>query len=308
VRAAVLSGEGATPSIDDFDEPRPGDGEVLIHVDTVGLGGWDILRRYQFGVGYPSVIRGEGVGRTDDGRRVYFGEHAVPPFGGWAERVIVPAEEVWEVPDGVEDRLAITMGIAGTGALLPLESARIQPGESVLVVGATGTVGQVAVQLARHLGAARVVGAARGEDALTRMRERGLIDALVVMGTGDDEAALKTEAGDGYDVVLEMIYGEAFLAALKATRLGARVVSIGVAGSMTANLNIADLFQRWHTCQGTGHYPPAYRREVWLRLLDLSREQNIDVEYKEFGFDHAGEAWIAQRDSPRAKVVATVGK
>jgi hypothetical protein len=98
------------------------------------------------------VIRGEGVGRTVDDRRVYFGELSVAPFGAWAERTLVPAEEVWEVPDDVDDVLAITMGIAGTGALPPLEQVRIQPGETVLIFGATGTLGHIALQLAGVLG------------------------------------------------------------------------------------------------------------------------------------------------------------
>ena len=80
-----------------------------------------ILGAYRLGVQFPCVIRGEGVGRAPDGRRVYFGERSVAPFGAWAEQTLVPTEEVWDVPDDVDDVLAITMGIAGTGALLPLD-------------------------------------------------------------------------------------------------------------------------------------------------------------------------------------------
>jgi NADPH:quinone reductase-like Zn-dependent oxidoreductase len=66
------------------------------------------------------VIRGEGVGRTADGQRAYFGERSVLPFGAWAERTLVPAEEVWAVPDDVDDKTAISMGIAATGTIVPL--------------------------------------------------------------------------------------------------------------------------------------------------------------------------------------------
>jgi NADPH:quinone reductase-like Zn-dependent oxidoreductase len=306
MRAAVLPERGASPRVHEFDEPAPSDGDVLIHVQTAGLGGWDILGRYMLPVSYPCVVRGEGVGRTDDGRRVYFGERSVPPFGAWAERTIVPSEEVWDVPDGIDDKLAITMAIAGTGALVPLESANIKTGESVLIVGATGAVGQIALRLARHLGAGRVVGAARSDDALARLLERGLADAVVTMGTGDDTARLKDEAGEGFDVVLDMIYGDAFLAALKATRPGARVVTMGAQETLTTNLNIVDLFSRTHTCIGTGHLPPAERRAIWERLLDLAREKQIEVDYTEFTLEQSAEAWSAQRDSPRAKVVARI--
>ena len=151
MRAAVMSERGAAPVVGEFREPEPRPGAVLIDVDTAGLGGWDVLGAYRLGVEFPCVIRGEGVGRAADGRRVYFGERSVLPFGAWAERTLVPAEEVWDVPDDVDDRTAITLGIAATGALVPLELARIQPGEQVLILGATGTLGLLALQLARRL-------------------------------------------------------------------------------------------------------------------------------------------------------------
>ncbi|UUZ73965.1 hypothetical protein LP415_14050 [Polaromonas sp. P1(28)-8] len=126
MRAAVISERGAPPVVGQFREPEPREGAVLIDVDTAGLGGWDVLGAYRLGVEYPCVIRGEGVGRNPEGQRVYFGERSVLPFGAWAERTLVPAEEVWEVPDNVDDKTAISMGIAATGAIVPLELANIQ--------------------------------------------------------------------------------------------------------------------------------------------------------------------------------------
>lgn len=194
MRAAVLAHDGAAPVVQQFDEPGPAEGAVVIDVTTAGLGAWDIWSRYQFPVSYPCVIRGEGVGRTEDGRRVYFGERSVPPFGAWAERTVVPAAEVWQVPDDVDDKLAIAMAIAGTGAFVPLRQAGIQPGENVLVVGGTGALGQIALQLARHLGAGRVVAAGRDETALARVARQGIADAVARIGTGDDAAALRAAA------------------------------------------------------------------------------------------------------------------
>jgi len=177
---------------------QPLDGSVLIDVDTAGLGGWDVLGAYRLGVEYPCVIRGEGVGRAPDGRRVYFGERSVLPFGAWAERTLVPQAEVWNVPDDVDDKTAISMGIAATGAIVPLEKAAIQKGEKVLILGATGTLGQIALQLARGLGAGKVVGAARSAEALGRLKSRGLADEVVTLGGSDDVAALKDAADGGF--------------------------------------------------------------------------------------------------------------
>lgn len=306
MKAAVISERGAAPVVQDFQEPAAQDGAILIDVDTAGLGGWDVLGAYRLGVQFPCVIRGEGVGRAPDGRRVYFGERSVMPFGAFAERTLVPAEEVWDVPDGVDDKTAITMGIAATGALIPLEQAKIQKGEQVLILGATGTLGQVALQLARYLGAGKVVAAARSAEALERVKARGLADDIVVLGGDDDVAALKAVAGPGFDVVLDLVCGQPMLNALKATRWGARIMTIGTGAGRQVNLDIADLLFRTLSCIGTGQRPPADRRAIWERLLVIAREQNIQVDYADFTLDQAGQAWAAQVAGPHAKITARV--
>jgi NADPH:quinone reductase-like Zn-dependent oxidoreductase len=306
MRAAVITERGAAPVIRDFPAPQAREACILIDVDTAGLGGWDVLGAYRLGVEYPCVIRGEGVGRAPDGRRVYFGERSVLPYGAWAEQTLVPTEEVWDVPDGVDDRTAIAMGIAATGALVPLEQANIKPGENVLILGATGTLGQIALQLARYLGAGRVVAAARNGTALARLAERGIADATVQLGGDDDVAALKAASGDGFDVVLDLVCGQPMLNALKATRWGARILTIGTGAGRQLNLDIADLLFRSLSCVGTGQRPPADRRAIWERLLVIAREQNIVVDYVDYSLDQAADAWAAQVDGPHAKITARI--
>lgn len=306
MKAAVISERGAAPVVQEFQEPVPQDGAVLIAMDTAGLGGWDVLGAYRMGVQYPCVIRGEGVGRAPDGRRVYFGERSVMPFGAWAERTLVPEAEVWNVPDWVDDKTAITMGIAATGALVPLEHANIRKGEQVLVLGATGTLGQVALQLARYLGAGRVVAAARSAESLQRLKARGIADEVVVLGGEDDVGALKAAAGEGFDVVLDLVCGQPMLNALKATRWGARILTIGTGAGRQVNLDIADLLFRSLSCIGTGQRPPSERREIWERLLRISRDENIQVDYLDYTLDQAAEAWASQLAGPHAKITAGI--
>lgn len=305
MRAAVITERGLGPVLQDFPAPQAREGATLIKVDTAGLGGWDVLGAYRLGVQFPCVIRGEGVGRASDGRRVYFGERSVAPFGAWAEQTLVPTEEVWDVPDDVDDVLAITMGIAGTGALLPLEQAAIKPGENVLILGATGTLGQIALQLARILGAGRVVGAARDAAALERLRARGLADAVVALGSDDDPAALKAVAGEGFDVVLDGVCGPPLLAALKATRWGARILTIGTGAGRDIQLNIADLLFRTLSCVGTGQRSPSDREATWRRLLQLAREHQITFDHVGYRFDQMPDAWAAQVAGPHAKITAS---
>lgn len=303
MKAAVIQARGEPPVLSEFQEPVAGDGEVLIAVETAGLGGWDVLGAYRMGVQYPCVIRGEGVGRrVVDGVRVYFGERSVIPYGAWAERTAVPAAEVWEVPDDIDDVTAITLGIAGTGALIPLEKAGIQPGERVLVLGATGTLGQLALQLARRMGAGRVVGAARSAAALADLVSRGMADAVVTLGGENDAQALRDVSDGGFDVVLDLVCGAPMLAALKSTRWGARIVTVGTGAGRVVQLDIADLLFRTLSCVGTGQRPPDDRQSIWRRLIDLHRERPLEVLQRSFGFDQVGEAWAAQVAGPHAKI------
>ena len=308
MRAAIISERGAPPVVGDFREPEAREGSVLIDVDTAGLGGWDVLGAYRLGVEYPCVIRGEGVGRNPQGQRVYFGERSILPFGAWAERTLVPTEEVWAVPDDVDDKTAISMGIAATGAIVPLEKANIQKGDNVLILGATGTLGQIAIQLARHLGAGLVVGAARSEAALQSLKARGIADSVVTLGGSDDVAALKDASNGGFDVVLDLVCGQPMLSALKATRWGARIMTVGTGAGRQINLDIADLLFRTLSCIGTGQRPPADRQLIWQRLLEINRQDKFVIDYVDFPFEQAAQAWAAQVSGPHAKVTARVSQ
>lgn len=306
MRAAIIEKDGAAPAYGEFREPAPREGCVFIKVETAGLGGWDVLGAYREGVEYPCVIRGEGVGRAEDGRRVYFGERSVAPFGAFAERTIVPKAEVWDVPDGVDDRTAITMAIAGTGAYWPLETAKVKQGDSALVLGATGVLGQLAVQYLKIMGAKRIVGAGRNQRTLARLKERRLVDDVVQLTGGDDAAALKAAGGDGFDVVLDIVGGRPLEAALKATRFGSRIVTVGVGAGIVVTINLADLAFRTFTVDGTGQKPPSEREKVWRKQLDLAHAHKIEVEYVDYPLERCAEAWELQKSGAYAKILTTI--
>jgi NADPH2:quinone reductase len=307
MRAAVIAERGALPLPGEFPEPTSRAGAVLIDVDTAGLGGWDTLGAYRLGVQYPCVIRGEGVGRrVPDGRRVYFGERSVAPFGAWAERTIVPAEEVWEVPDDVDDKTAISLGIAATGAIVPLQQAKIQNGENVLILGATGALGRIALQLARRFGAGHIVGASRSKDALTKLKQQGLADEVVALGEPDDVAGLKAVSRGGFDVVLDLVCGQPLLNALKATRWQARIMTIGTGAGRQINLDVADLLFRTLSVVGTGQRAPQDRQAIWQSLLTMNRQQKFEIEYLDYSLPRVTEAWQAQLQGAHAKITAAL--
>ena len=307
MKAAIISERGALPISGDFQEPTAQPGSILIDVDTAGLGGWDTLGAYRLGVQYPCVIRGEGVGRrVGDGRRVYFGERSVAPFGAWAERTIVPSAEVWEVPDDVDDRTAISLGIAATGAIVPLQQANIKSGENVLILGATGTLGRIALQLARRFGAGYIVGASRSKSALEALKRHGLADEVVVLGEADDVAALKAASKEGFDVVLDLVCGQPLLNALKATRWQARIMTIGTGAGRQINLDMADLLFRTLSVVGTGQRTPADRQAIWQGLLEMNRQKRFEIEYVDYPLSRVAEAWQAQQKGVHAKIISAM--
>ncbi len=193
MRAAVVEAVGSPPAVGDVDEPVLDAGSALVAVDAVPLNPVEIrvaAGRHAREAQPPYVPGVEGVGRVVEssrippGRRVRFESAALPGFGGngtLAERAAVPEVSLAVLPDEAPDDLAAALGVVGITALLAIERAAPAGGERVLVLGATGAVGQVAVQLAKLLGAGRVVGAGRNAERLERVRELGA-DAVVELG------------------------------------------------------------------------------------------------------------------------------
>ena len=179
MKAAVLTALNTPPVVQEFDEPQATAGAHKISVSAGGGSPTELMRAAGVYGAFspPCIVGGEGVGRLEDGRRVYFG-HSLNRYGSWAEFTLVSEDEVWPLPNDVDDGRAIALGISGTGALIPLEEAKVRSGDRLLVLGATGPVGQIALQLAQHMGAAPVVAAARNLPALERLRARGIADEI----------------------------------------------------------------------------------------------------------------------------------
>src|SRR3954452_20787150 len=194
MRAAILRAYDATPEPGDFEEPVDGDGAVAADVLAAGLNPVDLRKAAgAFPLApkppLPSVAGWEGIVRLEEGSRAYFAD-PVPPHGALAERTLVDPAATHPVPEGVDDGVAVALGIAGLAGWLALSwSAKLREGETVLVLGATGTVGQVAVQAAKLLGASRVVAAGRNAAGLARAAEVGADETVSLTGTGDLAAA-----------------------------------------------------------------------------------------------------------------------
>ena len=304
MRAAILKSAGDDPEVGAFDDPTAADGQALVEVSLAGVNPIDVrLASGQLGQPrVPSVVGLEGVGTLENGSRVYFNP-SIAPYGSWAERTLVDPARTYPVPDGLSDELAVAMGIPALAAWLSLEHhAHVGPGDVVLVLGATGTVGRVALQGAKILGAERVVAAARDADALRSLESLGA-DATVVLGAGDDAKALKDASGAGFDVVIDPLYGAPFEAALKASAQHARLVTLGESAGADARISFRALQGRTHIGHGTHLVPREIVREAYARLTQHALAGEIVIEIERFGLEQARDAWQAQQNAPRRKLV-----
>lgn len=176
MKAAVVHSFSAAPRCESFSEPVPSGEEVLVTVAAAGL--HPIVKSLAAGTHYsstselPFVAGMDGVGRLADGSRVYFARSR-PLYGSFAERSLTQRATCFPVPENLSDvTVAAIMnpGMSSWGALT--ERTQLAPGESVLIPGATGVAGRLAVQVARRLGARRVVAAGRNPQALEELRGR----------------------------------------------------------------------------------------------------------------------------------------
>jgi NADPH:quinone reductase-like Zn-dependent oxidoreductase len=255
MHAAVVRAFDAPPSYTDFPDPVPEAGELPVTVTAAGL--HPIVKSLANGTHYgstgelPFVPGVDGVGRLDDGKRVFFGV-ARPPYGTMAERALAANWMCIPLPDGLDDATAAGIANPAMSSWVALtDRAKFVAGESVLILGATGVAGQLAVQIAKRRGARRVVGAGRNPQALEKLKDLGA-DAVISLDQEPDTlvAAFRGEfAGAGVDVVLDYLWGQPTESALKAiaqkglNKLTSRVrfVQIGSSAGPTITLNAATL-------------------------------------------------------------------
>lgn len=306
MRAAVLHAAGETPAAEEFPDPSADDGQLL-EVVCAGLNPVDLSlaagSSYFSAPEVPSVVGREGVGRLEDGTLVYF-DSAVKPFGSIAERVAITPGSGFALPDGADPRQAVAFGIAGLAAWLALEQrAQLREGETVLVLGASGTVGHIAVQAARLLGAGRVVAAARSEAGLRRAADLGA-DATVRL-EGDLVEALGVAAGDGFDVVVDPLWGEPVAAAIAHCAPRGRVVQLGQSAGASVELSSSAI--RGKALSVLGHTNFFVDREIRAaaheRMVEHGMRGELSVEIEAVALDDVGEAWRRQAESPNVKLV-----
>jgi len=228
----------------ELDQPEPGDGEVLIRVSRAGLNYADTHQRtnsYLAPATLPLVPGAEVAGvREDTGQRVV----ALVGNGGYAQYATAPATLTFPIPDGVDDATALAVLLQGLTAWhLYRTSAQIRPGESVVVHAAAGGVGSLAVQLAKPMGAGRVIAAASSEEKRALALELGADVAIDAGAEGMTERLEAANEGRKVDVVLEMAGGEVFEQSLLALAPFGRLVAYGIASQEANSVSTGTLMR-----------------------------------------------------------------
>jgi NADPH:quinone reductase len=249
---AIVVGEFGEPEqlrVAEVVTPLPSPGEVLIEIHAAPVNYVDLLvvgGTYQFlpacpfvpGKGPAGVVRacGPGVSIPKVGNRVL----AMAEQGGYAEAVTVPADRCYRLPASMSFSAAASLSLVYDTAWFALRGrGRLQPGETVLVLGASGGVGQAAVQLARAMGARVLAAIARPERATT-VRAAGA-DAVIDLSRVNLQDALREQVyaatdGRGADIILDPLGGEIFGAALRTLAWHGRLVVIGFAAGPIPSL------------------------------------------------------------------------
>jgi NADPH:quinone reductase-like Zn-dependent oxidoreductase len=218
VKAAIVISAGTKPTFGEFHSPVWREGLEIITVTAAALTNLTKGRaagsHYSADNHYPFVPGVDGVGTLADGRRVYFAM-AEAPFGAMAEQTLVDPRRTMTLPDNLDDVAAAALANPGMSCIAALvERARFQAGETVLINGATGAAGLVAVQVAKQLGARKVIVTGRNAQELETLRSLGA-DVVIpfdlrpenLQGVGHFEQALTAAFADGLDVVVDYLWG-----------------------------------------------------------------------------------------------------
>jgi NADPH:quinone reductase-like Zn-dependent oxidoreductase len=320
MKAAVITKAGRTPVFADFDDPVPKDDEELIVVSASALS--YVTKSRASGAHHtspgslPAVAGIDGVGRTRDGRRVYF---VLPeaPFGGMAEKVAVSTDRCIALPADVDDVTAAAIAIPGMSSWAAFkERARLIAEENVLINGATGTSGRLAVQIAKYLGARRVIATGRNVSALEQVKALGA-DVIISLNQSPEEleTAFKEQfGGEGVDVVLDYLWGpSAEILIRAAARAGKdavpiRFVQIGAVSGGDIVLPSAALRSSALALMGSGigSIPPRGLVGAIGGVLQAVAPGRLKIETKVVPLAEVEEIW--NRDSGNSRVVFAVGQ
>jgi NADPH2:quinone reductase len=319
VRAATIDAPGAQPRLGWIDSPERTSGTTLLRVLAAPLNPLDLLIAsgtfHSVRHDGPYVPGSECVGvvaesdRFERGAVVYAECLASPTApGAFAEQIVISDGDILPLPQDIDPVRAAAIGNSGTAAFMSLvDVAGLKAGDTVLVLGATGAVGQLGVQIAHLSGAGRVVGVGRDRATLDGLGALGT-DAVVALREGEDADSLadRIRAASGpVDVVLDGLYGTPLEAALQVCAARARVVNVGHSASPNATIPAGVLRGKQLTVHGFAglHTPLRDKAPALTWLWKALGSGQLQVPVNTVPIEELEVAWRAQATSPHAKYV-----
>lgn len=316
MKAAVVEVWGQSPTYTDFPDPVATGSAVVAEVEASAL--TNLTRGLVSGNHYASkeiqlpVVPGvDGVARLDDGTRVYTG--ALAPYGMMAERTLIDPNGAVELPEHIDSVAAAAIPNPGVSAWMSLEhAAAVRPGDHILVLGATGVAGSIAVQLARSVfGAGRVVVTGRDVSRLEWLRTVGADDAIALGNSDFGDRVAAQHAERPFDAVLDYLWGEPAeqaLAAMASSHPAAhyhatRFVQIGPMAGPTLNLAAGILRGNGITLAGFGlgsvplEVLTRARAEALPRLFAMAATGELQLRTKARPLTDVEQAWTAPEPS-----------
>jgi len=318
MKAAVLHELGKPPRFEDFAEPTAGEEDILIFVRAASLkmvdkqlaSGSHFASPRQF----PVICGTDGLGTLGDGSRVFFGGPR-RPYGAMAEITVAPRAFCFPVPAELDDTTAAALPNPGVSAWLSLtQRAKLAPGESVLILGATGVTGQLAVQIAKLLGARRVIGAGRNQQVLRNLAGLGA-DSTIQLDQPEDslKSSFAKEAGDaGFDVIIDYLWGRPTEALLKAitkpefapVKKEVRLVQAGESAGPTIALPAAVLRSTALTILGTAGIPShEILVDAMQQVMSRAARGQLRIETEQVPLANIERVWQRREQSGRRIVV-----
>lgn len=319
MKAAVLHEIGKPPRFEFFPDPVAQANEVTVQVRAAALKPVDKQMangsHYSAFREFPVVCGVDGVGLLENGSRVFFAQPR-PPYGAMAERAVVVKPRCFPLPDTVDDVTAAAVfnpGLSAWGALK--WRAELTSGQSVLILGATGVTGKVAIQMAKLLGARRIVAAGRNEKILATLPSLGADETIKI---GESMEDLKRDfervtKESGFDVIIDYLWGapaEALLSGITREDFNAgssrmRWVEVGESAGATISLPAAALRSSRLEILGAGSGNAPTSPELWIdaiqTLLANVASGTIRIDTEKVPLAEVEEAW--NRKCPGKRLV-----
>ncbi len=318
--AAVIRQHAAPPEYVLWPIPSRGPGQALVRITAAPISPLDLLcasgTSYFGAPRLPYIPGTQGVGIVEEadalapGQRVWFSCDAgmKPGDGSMALYCVIEESSALVLPDQIDSDLVAALGLSAIAAWMALTwRGRLQPGEQVLVLGASGAVGQVAVQAARLLGAGRVIAASRDEGGRTLALSRGADAAVDLSGDNVDEISGRIAAAcDGpLHLVIDPVWGLPAEAAVRALATEGRLVNIGSAAGPTARFESATVRSRLHAILGYTNNALTHEQkaQALAEILTHAAAGRCTVERETVPLEKAAEAWERQAAFARRKLI-----